>query len=327
MRPASSGPCGPAGGDNLKSVAAILDWPPLRAPLRDFIDWVGALDARRRAAWCCAWRSARGEVAAPPAPKFGLVATGKAPARMTDARARVLAALADRGAPTPKAALAALAGCSPGVIDGLVADGALVRVALAAGSGRGGARPGFLPRRASTPISAPRPTISLARVADRAFSATLLEGVTGSGKTEVYFEAVAEGAAAGAPGAGAAAGNRADRAIPRPVRGALRRPAGRMAFGADRAPARARLGGGGERRGARRRRRALGAVPAVRRPRPHRRRRGARGRLQAGGRRHLQRARHGGRARTARSRRRSCSPPPRPRSRPGSMPRRAAIAG
>ena len=30
----------PAGGDNLKSVAATLDWPPLRPPLRDFIDWV-----------------------------------------------------------------------------------------------------------------------------------------------------------------------------------------------------------------------------------------------------------------------------------------------
>ena len=29
----------PGGGDNLKAVAAIRDWPPLRQPLRDFIDW------------------------------------------------------------------------------------------------------------------------------------------------------------------------------------------------------------------------------------------------------------------------------------------------
>jgi len=28
------------GGDNLKSVAEIRDWPPLRKPLRDFVDWV-----------------------------------------------------------------------------------------------------------------------------------------------------------------------------------------------------------------------------------------------------------------------------------------------
>ena len=30
----------PGGGDNLKSIAANRDWPPLKAPLRDFIDWV-----------------------------------------------------------------------------------------------------------------------------------------------------------------------------------------------------------------------------------------------------------------------------------------------
>ena len=28
------------GGDNLKSIAEVRDWPPLRQPLRDFIDWV-----------------------------------------------------------------------------------------------------------------------------------------------------------------------------------------------------------------------------------------------------------------------------------------------
>src|ERR1700677_4952138 len=29
-----------AGGDNLKSIAKLRDWAPLRKPLLDFIDWV-----------------------------------------------------------------------------------------------------------------------------------------------------------------------------------------------------------------------------------------------------------------------------------------------
>ena len=196
----------------------------------------------------------------------------------------------------------------------------------AAGAGRGAARPGFSPAARSTPISAPRPTILAAASPTRAFSATLLEGVTGSGKTEVYFEAVAEALRQGRQGLVLAAGDRADRAIPRPVRGPLRRAAGRMALGADRAPARARLGRGGEGRSADRRRRAFGFVPAVRRPRPHRRRRGARRRLQAGGRASsTMRATWRSCARGS-NRRRSCSPRPRPRSRRGSTPRPDAIS-
>ncbi|HXZ15830.1 MAG TPA: hypothetical protein VEH77_07670, partial [Roseiarcus sp.] len=90
-------------GDNLKSVAAARDWPPLKKPLRDFVDWV--------ARWTLAPRGMvlrmavrAHEVAAPPAPRFGVVATGKTPDRMTDARARVLAALAsDRVGLSPQA--------------------------------------------------------------------------------------------------------------------------------------------------------------------------------------------------------------------------------
>src|ERR1700734_3242258 len=133
-----------AGGDNLKSIAAVLDWPPLRPALRDFIDWT--------ARWTLAPRGMllrmairAGEVAEPPAPKFGLVGTGKAPTRMTEARARVLAALAETGAPTPKAALAARASCSTGGVDGLVADGALEAIALAPETGLAPIEPDFRP--------------------------------------------------------------------------------------------------------------------------------------------------------------------------------------
>ena len=100
-------------------------------------------------------------------------------------------------------------------------------------------------------------------------------------------------------GAGAAARDRAHRAVAETLRGSLRRAAGGVAFrpdqpGAARDLARHRRG-----QGAGRGRRALGAVPAVRQARPDRGRRGARQLLQAGRGRHLQRARHGGGARAA----------------------------
>jgi primosomal protein N' (replication factor Y) (superfamily II helicase) len=180
----------PAGGDNLKPIAEALDWPPLKQPLRDFIDWA--------ARWTLAPRGMllrmairAGEVAAPRAPKFGLTPTGKAPTRMTEARARVLAALADLGAPTPKAALAARAACSTSVIDGLVDDGVLAAVPVAPEARGLALDPSFrLPRLNADQRAAADDLIRL--VSDRAFLTTLLEGVTGSGKTEVYFEAVAE---------------------------------------------------------------------------------------------------------------------------------------
>ena len=179
-----------AGGGNLKSIADVLDRRPLAAPLRDFIDWAARWTLSPRG-MLLRMTIRAAEAAAPPAPKFGLVATGKAPTRMTEARARVLAALAGVGAPTPKAALAARAGCSTSVIEGLVADGALAAIELAPESAAAPLDPDFR----SSPLNADQRAAAddlIRLVADRAFATTLLEGVTGSGKTEVYFEAVAE---------------------------------------------------------------------------------------------------------------------------------------
>ena len=175
-------------GGNLKSITAKRDWPPLKAAMRDFIDWV--------ARWTLAPRgmalrmATRGpEAAAAPATKFAVQASGKTPARATPTRQRVMAALAI-DSPQTRAALAAAAQCGVGVVDGLVDDGALELVALDPDP----AAPALDPDLASLPLSPDQRAAAEAlerAVKARATRTILLEGVTGSGKTEVYFEAIA----------------------------------------------------------------------------------------------------------------------------------------
>ena len=178
----------------LKSVTARLDAPPMRPELRRFIDWVSA--------YCLSAPGAVLKMALsvpqalePPrlqpvyrlAPDAGEKLEGLKP---TAARSRVLA-LAEDGLVRGASDLAREAGVSSAVVKGLADLGVLERLEIPAG-------PGFEPpdpQRPGAELSqAQAKAVDFLGKAVRAdsFSVTLLDGVTGSGKTEVYLEAIAE---------------------------------------------------------------------------------------------------------------------------------------
>src|SRR4051794_4879512 len=192
------------GGGNLKSVSGILDSPPLPAKLRRFLDWIARYTlAPRGSVLALALRlpeAGRAEVA-----RVGVRASGSPPRRITPARARVMAA-AQGGLVHLKRELAQAAAVGVGGVGGLIDDGALETVGLAPEpiAGRPDPSHGKAPlspaqRQAAAVLAAAVATAAAARAGAAAAAGAagrapviLLEGVTGSGKTEGYFEAVAE---------------------------------------------------------------------------------------------------------------------------------------
>ena len=174
--------------NKLKDVDAKLDVPPLREELRQFIDWVADYTLGARGT-VLNMALRMGQNLGPARERVGVRLAGPKPRRMTAARARVLNALADGMART-KSEAAQEAGVSVGVIDGLIDEGTLETLVMPPESVAQVPDPDhYLPELSEAQKAAAQ---TLKNALNGGFSAMLIDGVTGSGKTEVYFEAVAD---------------------------------------------------------------------------------------------------------------------------------------
>ncbi len=174
----------------VKGISERLDTPPLPEISRRFIDWVANYNLAAPGAVLKMAMSVPEALQPPTPPPMAYLARKQMPEglRLTAARQRVIEAA---WAPLKAAELAKVAGVGVAVVKGLAQAGALETVVRAATS-----EPRNDPdwRRPGPDLSPDQAHIGqeLRAMVGAGFGVTLLEGVTGAGKTEVYFEAVAE---------------------------------------------------------------------------------------------------------------------------------------
>src|SRR5436190_11168329 len=174
--------------NRLKDVEAKLDVSPLRDELRKFVDWVANYTLSPRG-MVLRMALRMGDLG-PERERVAVRLAGPAPQRLTPARRRVLDALAD-GLLRTKSEAAKDAGVSVGVIDGLVDEGTLEVVALPREPVARQPDPDYRQPELTGPQRMAADILRGA-VKQGGYTVDLLDGVTGSGKTEVYFEAIAE---------------------------------------------------------------------------------------------------------------------------------------
>jgi primosomal protein N' (replication factor Y) len=193
-------PGGEVPAEKLRPILEVVAVPPLSKPLRQLIEWTADYYCAALASVARMVLSSGGALGGPTTTTEYRLATtegaqgAQGAGRLTAQRKRALEMLGGEQGTIRE--LASVGGVTEGVLRGMVGAGLIEPVSVAIDRPYPPADPAFHQPKLSDNQRAVADRISAA-VKNREYEPFLLDGVTGSGKTETYFEPVAEAIRAG----------------------------------------------------------------------------------------------------------------------------------